>query len=200
MVNKYNVEQGSEAWFDLRVGRITASKFSDLMAGESTKTYKDLIYNTAGEIIAGTKEESYSNAIMERGVELEPEARLLYEEVCSVMVDQVGFVTHDEIHPEYIGVSPDGMIDGGGLIEIKCPIMKTHIGYLDADKLPTIYKWQVQGQLLVTGEPFCDFMSYYPGIRPLIVRVEPDKEMHEQLLERIEITVKQIKEIVNRFS
>lgn len=197
-VEIYNVEQGSNAWHELRIGRITGSRFSDLMAGESTATYKGLIYEMIGQILSETTEESYSNQYMERGKELEPEARQFYEEQNDLIVEEVGFVTNLDIYPEYIGVSPDGVIDKG-LLEIKCPIMKTHIGYLESGKLPSAYKWQVQGQLLITGQEFCDFMSYYPGIKPFIITVEPDKEMHEQLLERINKTVNVIQEKVNKY-
>lgn len=197
-VEIYNVEQGSNAWHELRIGRITGSRFSDLMAGESTATYKGLVYEMIGQILSETTEESYSNQYMERGKELEPEARQFYEEQNDLIVEEVGFVTNLDIYPEYIGVSPDGVIDKG-LLEIKCPIMKTHIGYLESSKLPNTYKWQVQGQLLITGQEFCDFMSYYPGIKPFVITVEPDKEMHEQLLERINKTVNIIQEKVNKY-
>ena len=197
----YEVEQGSEAWFDLRCGRITASKFKDLMSGESTAGYQGLLFDTAGQIISRQVEESYSNATMERGIELEPEARLFYEEIKGVDVEEVGFVTHEEIFPEYVGVSPDGMIfeENGGL-EIKCPLTKAHVRYLLGDKLPNEYKWQVQGQMLVMGAEYVDFMSYYPNMAPFIKRIFPDLEMHEALLERMESSIGEIKNIVEQIN
>ena len=195
----YDMDQGSEAWFDTRCGRITASKFKDMMSGESTGGYKGLLYSVSGQIISREIEETYTNAAMERGTLLEPEARLFYEEIMQVDVFEAGFVTNEEIFPEYIGVSPDGMIqEENGLLEIKCPMMKTHVGYLLADRLPNEYKWQVQGQILVSGADYCDFMSYYPNMTPFIKRIYPDKEMQEALLERMDLSVGRIKEIVNQ--
>ena len=201
LITLYDVEQGSEAWHELRCGRITASKFKDMMSGHSTAGYKGLIFDTSGQIVSRQIEESYSNANMERGIELEPEARMFYETIKEVEVDEVGFVTNEVIYPEYIGVSPDGMIKkGNGLLEIKCPLLKTHVGYLLADKLPNEYKWQVQGQMLVSKTNYCDFMSYYPNMVPFIKRIYPDLEMQNQLLERMEASVDLIKDIVKQIN
>jgi putative phage-type endonuclease len=196
---KIHVEQKSEAWFLLRLGRITGTRFAALMAGESTDTYKGLITDLAGEIITGEAEESYSNAIMERGTELEPDARNLYVEICED-AEEVGMCLRDEDDPlyEWIGVSPDGMT-AEGLLEIKCPLRKTHLNYIEKDVFPNQYKWQVQGQLFVTGLPYCDFMSYCPSMKPFIIRVYPDKEMHEQISERLFTTILKIKEKIKTY-
>lgn len=196
---KIHIEQKSEAWFQLRLGRITGTRFAALMAGESTATYKDLITDLAGEIITNEVEETYSNAIMERGNELEPEARNLYIELCED-VEEVGMCLRDEDDPlhEWVGVSPDGLT-AKGLLEIKCPLRKTHLNYIDKDIFPNQYKWQVQGQLFVTGLPYCDFMSYYPGMKPFIIRVLPDKEMHEQISERLFSTILKVKEKIKTY-
>lgn len=194
----YRCEQGSEEWHDLRCGRVTASKFKDLMSGVSTLGYKNLTYNTAGEIISNEAEgSSFTSDAMQRGIDLEPEARMFYEDIKQLDVDEVGFVTNEKIFAEFIGVSPDGMIpQENGILEIKCPLMKTHVEYILQDRLPNAYKWQVQGQLLVTGADYCDFMSYYPNIKPFIKRIYPDAEMHKELLERMKLTIDEINRIV----
>ena len=194
-----NVEQGSEAWHELRLGRVTGTRFKALMAGESTSTYKDLVTDLAGEIITQTGEETYNNAIMDRGKDLEPEARDLYSEMFGE-VREVGMVLRDEEDPlhEWIGVSPDGLGDGG--LEIKCPLRKTHINYIRKNKLPAEYRWQVQGQLYVTGLPYCDFMSYYPGMKPFIVRVFPDDADHNAITERLGITIERVNELIKLYN
>jgi len=197
-LNIYHCEQGSEQWHDLRCGRITASKFKDMMAGLSTIGFKNLMFNTAGEIISREVEPSFTNDAMQRGIDLEPEARMFYEEINGIDVNEVGFVTNADIHPEYIGVSPDGMIESeNGLLEIKCPKMHTHMAYTVNDRLPNEYKWQVQGQLLITGAEYCDFMSYYPNIKPFIKRVLPDLEMHKEMLTRMELSIEEVKRIID---
>lgn len=201
---KINVEQGSEAWFNLRCGRITGSVFKEVMAGNTTATYKDLIADIAGEILSGEIEEGYSYAVMERGVELEPAARQEYEALFDCTVEQCGFITPDEETEffDWIGISPDGLI-GEGMLEIKCPLIKTHLNYIERDALPPEYRWQVQGQLMVTGLKWCDFMSFYPGLKPFIIRVYPDAEMHKELTSAIRtaiVLIKQKLEMYNHYT
>ena len=194
-----HIEQGSEAWFQERCGRFTASKFATLMSGESTKGYKDLILETAGEAITGTTEESYTNAAMERGTELEPDARREFEDIQGVEVDQVGFCLPDDISlTDWVGVSPDGVFLDH-ILEIKCPMLKTHMGYINANRLPSTYKWQVQGQLWITGARTCFFMSYYPGLKPFIIEVFPDLEMHNQLRERALKAIVEVKQTIKNY-
>ena len=191
---KYNIEQGSEAWFTARCGRVTGTRFKALVAGKSTQTYKDLIADIVCEIITGRMEETYTNAIMEHGIETEPIARKEYETIFETEVEECGFITPDEGDEfyEWIGVSPDGLTDG--ILEIKCPKMKTHLRYITAGKLPSEYRYQVQGQLFVTGLPYCDFMSFVDGMKPFIIRVEPDVELFEQFKTELRLLIELVNE------
>lgn len=192
---KLHMEQGSEAWYQERCGRFTASQFKNLMAGKSTASYKDLITNIAAQIISGQTETTYSNALMERGVEMEPIARREYENTFNVEVEQVGFILPDSnVLQDWTGISPDGLTDGG--LEIKCPLMKTHLNYIKAGVLPNEYKWQVQGSLFISGLTWWDFMSYYPNMKPFILRIYPDQEMHQQLDERFDDAIKEVLELI----
>lgn len=167
-----NCEQRSDEWYQVRCGRPTASRFAEIVTstGERSKQRTKYLYQLAGEAATGVLRQSYRSASMDRGAELEDEARLMYEAVTDYTVIQVGFCLSDcETH----GASPDGLIEGEqGCLEIKCPEVDTHIEYLLAGKLPTKYIQQVQGQMMVTGAQWCDFVSYFPGLNPLIVRVE----------------------------
>jgi len=191
---KFNIDQQSEAWFDARCGRVTGTRFKSLVAGASTQTYKDLLADIVCEIITGRKEESYSNAIMEHGIETEPLARAEYEDLFECEVEQVGFIIPDEDNKyhEWIGISPDGMTDG--LLEIKCPLMKTHLKYISKGEFPSDYRYQVQGQLFVTGLPYCDFMSYVEGMKPFIVRVYPEPDLFKEFETRLDILIGQVKQ------
>jgi len=196
---KINVEQGSDAWFQNRLGRITASQFKELMSGESTKGYNDLISEVAAEIVSGEIEESYTNFDMERGKDLEPEARKLYAELFDVEVEEVGLCIPDEDNEfhDWVGVSPDGLTNGD--LEIKCPKKKTHWNYIKKNRLPNEYKWQVQGRLFITGLPYCDFMSYYPNLKPFIIRVLPDEKMHKEFEVRLRKTIQLIKKEIEDY-
>lgn len=193
-----DIEQGSEAWHELRAGKITGTRFVTCMMGESTKGYKDLINELAGETIAETKDDTYSNAIMERGIIMEAEAREAYERDTGLFVDEVGFCMMDKFE-DWVGVSPDGLTDEG-MIEIKCPLIKTHMNYIERDELPNEYKWQVQGNIMVTGANYCDFVSYYPGMKLFIHRVLPDKDMHKALMEAIEKTIGLAKDKIDMYN
>lgn len=182
-------EQRSEAWFQARAGRVTASNFSDLMMGTTTKGYADLVLKVAAGILGADPEEGYVSYDMQMGNEREPLVRVEYETVTGNTVDEVGLCIPDEDSPfhDFVGASPDGLVGEDGIIEIKCPKLTTQMGRIRAGKFPGEYYWQVQGQLWVTGCKWCDFVSYYPGLKPFICRVLPDFTAFQQLEERLEI-------------
>jgi len=190
------VEQGSPEWHACRAGVPSASNFDMIVTskGEPSKQAQKYMYRLAGERITGIPEETYQNAAMQRGVELEAEARMFYEMTNDCKIEQVGFCLADGGW----GCSPDGLVNGDGLIEIKCPSMAVHVGYLLDGKVPTDYFQQTQGQLLVTGRKWLDFVSYYPAMKPLIVRVERDEVFIGKLEEELEKFVSELEEIVNK--
>ena len=191
-----NCQQKSEAWHEARAGRITGTRFKALLAGESTATYKDLVTNIACEIITGKQEETYVSADMEKGIELEPVARGLYEELFGIRVAEIGFIIPDEDNRfhEWVGVSLDGLLPDKGDLEIKCPKFKTHLDYIEGNKLPTEYRYQVQGQLFVTGLDYCDFMSYAENMKPFIIRVYPDRELFKEFETRLDKLIIEVKQ------
>ncbi|PCJ57909.1 MAG: exonuclease [Rhodospirillaceae bacterium] len=192
-----DIQQGSESWFAIRAGKITGTRFAKVMAGDSTTTYKDLITDLAGEIITGEIEDAYSNAIMEKGKELEPEARKAYEHEVG-NVKETGICLLDD-YEDWVAYSPDGLMKNG-LLEIKCPLRKTHLNYISRNELPNEYKWQVQGGLMVTGAKYCDFMSYYPFMKSFILRIQPDLDMHVQLISEIDKTIKLVKDKIKTYN
>lgn len=187
-------EQQSELWHESRCGRVTGTRFSALCAGESTKEYKNLLTNIVCEIITGKQEETYSNAIMEKGIETEPIARACYESLFDIEVKTVGFIIPDQEskYHEWIGISPDGLLPDNGILEIKCPLMRTHFEYIEAGRLPAEYRHQVQGQLFVTGFEYCHFMSYVDKMKPFIIPVYPDFELFKEFERRLDILIEQV--------
>jgi predicted phage-related endonuclease len=137
---------------------------------------------------------------MEKGIETEPIARAVYEEISGNPVKTAGFITRDEDDEfaDWIGISPDGLIEGG-MVEIKCPLMRTHMEYIMWNKLPSEYRYQVQGQLFVTGYSFCDFISYVEDMKPFIIRVYPDAELFSLFEQRLRTAIPQIKELINQY-
>lgn len=179
-----NMEQGSPEWLEARKGVVTGSRFKDVITpakAELSKSSKTYMYELVAERMGATVS-FYQNEHMQRGNDLEPDARTAYEFIKDCTVKEVGFCLHDN---KLIGVSPDGLIDEDGGIEIKCPKETTHISYLDKGELPLIYKPQVQGCLWVTGRKWWDFMSYHPDLPPLIVRVLRDEDYIKSMNEGI---------------
>lgn len=187
-------EQNSDEWFMARCGRPTASCFDKILTPKNKKPSTQAInymYQLAGERLTGYKAESYQNQIMQRGVELEEEARELFEMMNNIEVEQVGLVYPDE--RKLYSCSPDGLLEDSGL-EIKCPAIHTHVSYLLAKQLPDEYVLQVQGSMLVTGFKEWNFMSYYPGLPPFILKVMADVELISILNNSLEDFCKQLDE------
>jgi len=172
-----NCVQGSDEWLNIRLGIATASCFSKIVTSKGEPSTQSNAYalQLASEIITERQEETYKSADMQRGNELEEDARQAYQEATLSFVDEIGF-----IHCGFYGASPDGFVQYDGLIEIKCPKQNTHTKYLFNNKLPTEYKAQVQGGLFVSGRKWCDFISYHPNFEEdkklFIIRVERDEE------------------------
>lgn len=167
----HDVEQNGEEWEALRIGKATASSFGLIMAndgkafGDPAKRYA---LQLALEQIKGCKSEfGFSNEHMERGHEQEPVARMLYEEMNFVDVDNGGFFDCGKY-----GDSPDGLVGVDGLIEIKSVIASTHFATLCRGSYDPSYKWQLIGHLDCSERQWVDFVSYcsdFPEEKQLIV-------------------------------
>ena len=131
------------------------------------------------ERLSGVPAESYTSAAMQRGIDLEPEARIAYEFLMDVDVKQVGFIDHPEIPMS--GASPDGLVSTDGMVEFKCPNMATHIETILGAPVADKYLKQMQWQLACTGRQWVDFVSYDNRLpEPLRLfrqRIERDDEM-----------------------
>lgn len=165
-----NVEQGSEEWLKARLGVPTASCYAKLITtqGKRSTQAESYINELIGQRITGEIPETFKSEAMERGNELEPQARAYYELMTDNDVEEVGLILNDI----GAGCSPDGLIGEHGGLEIKCPKLSTHIGYLRNGKLPTAYIQQVQGCMYITGRKWWDFMSFHPDTESLIIRIE----------------------------
>jgi putative phage-type endonuclease len=168
-----DVEQGSEEWLAARAGIPTASCFDKIITstGKASTSADAYMNKLLGEWLMGGPEESFSSDWMQRGNELEPEARAFYEFETETPVEQVGIVYLDD--QKLVSCSPDGLTQNGG-IEIKCPSAGVHTSYLLSGSLPTKYKQQVQGCMWICQRSHWDFIAYHPGIDPLICRVIRD--------------------------
>lgn len=181
------MEQGTPEWYRERAGIPTASKFSAVLAvGKDGKASslmrRKYLYQLAGEILTGEPADTYKNFDMLRGQEREPEARALYTYRTGNALVSVGFVRHNGL-----GASPDSLVGDDGLLEVKDAIASIQIERLVAGVCPPEHVPQVQGQLLVTGRKWCDFMSHCRGLPALIVRVERDEKYLRMLRKELKL-------------
>lgn len=171
--------QGSEAWFQARLAKVTASRIADVIAKTKTgpsASRANYLAELVCERLTGERAEGFQSAEMRWGNEQEPFARASYEFLRDVSVQEVGFVDHPRIPMS--GASPDGLVGHDGLIEIKCPNTSTHIAFLTGGAIPAKYVTQMQWQMACTGRAWCDFVSFDPRmpaeLRTKIERVQRD--------------------------
>ena len=180
-----DAEQGTEEWLRSRLGCPSGSGFSKLItsSGKESTSRAGYVNGLIAEKVTGQIPEGFDNYWMARGRELEPDAKAFFEFERRCTIRDVGFCKHDEYE---CGISPDGLIDSDGGLEIKCPADATQVKYFRAGVLPNEYKAQVQGCLWITKRKWWDFLSYHPSLPPLLIRVERDEDFIKEL-ERIVI-------------
>lgn len=159
------MEQRTDEWFATRLGKVTASKISDVVAktksgyGASRATYMSQLLV---ERLTKTRTEFYANAAMQWGTDTEPQARAAYEFITNNSVIEEGFIPHPTI--EMSGASPDGLVGDNGMLEIKCPNTSTHVQTLLDEKIPKRYVDQMQWQMACAEREWCDFVSFDPRL------------------------------------
>jgi len=180
-----DVQQNTDAWFEARLGKLTASDASTIMtAGKGLET---LVFEKVAEILTGKAKDSFVNEAMEKGHELEMEARNSYEITTGKMVKTTGFHVLDEMLQ--VGCSPDGLVDNDALIEIKCPTAPVFARYLYDGKIDPKYVAQMQMQMWITDRKWCDYVVYNPDFDTSTV-VTMEKRNQEMIDKIIEGTIK----------
>jgi putative phage-type endonuclease len=197
------IEQGTNEWHQMRLGKVTASKIADVMATIKTGEAASRINYRAqlvAERLIGSPTESFSNSAMQWGTDNEPFAREAYERAKKCIVEQVPFIDHPVIPMS--GASPDGLIDDDGLVEIKCPNTSTHIDTLLAGKAPSKYIPQMQWQMACTNRQWCDFVSFDPrlpeDLQLAIYRVDRDEDLIVEYEYKVREFLKSIDDTINK--
>ena len=176
-MNIVDCHQGTPEWLAARAGKVTASMISAVLMDPKTAGFRDYQAQLVAEILTGKPQGSdFTSAAMQFGSDTEPLARSAYEVHTGFTVDQVGMVIHPTI--ERAGASPDGLVNNNALVELKVPKVATHLAYLVAGVVPTIYKTQMMWQMAVTERDWCDFVSFRPdlpeNLQLFVVRYKKD--------------------------
>jgi predicted phage-related endonuclease len=182
------LDQGTPEWHAARLGIITMSELKTLLVkgkgsggfGAGALSY---MHQLIGERITGEPSDAFQgNAHTQRGHELEPVARELYQEATGLPhLEQVGIILNHGV-----GYSPDCLVDSNGLVEIKTKLPKYQIELLLADELPKEHVAQCQGGLWVSEREWIDFASYWPGMPLFVKRAYRDEVMIRTIAERVE--------------
>lgn len=174
--------QGSDEWFQDRLGYATASCFSQVLAKGEGKTRGAYLKRVVAERLTGKRQEGFSTPDTLRGKEQEPYARMAYEAETGNIVEEVDFIKHGTL---LAGCSPDGLVDAKGGLEIKSVLPTVQLETIERGKHPSSHKAQIQGGLWVTGREWWDFVSFSPdlpkNLRLYVYRVERDDEYIKSL-------------------
>jgi predicted phage-related endonuclease len=178
-------EQGSTRWLQARCGMLTASEFDRILTptlkvADNPKSRAHL-WEMAAQRISRYVEPQYISDAMLRGQEDEILAREEYAKRYAP-VAMCGFVTNDK-WGFTLGCSPDGLVGDEGMIEIKSRCQRYQVQTICENAMPEDYVLQVQGELLVTGRKWCDFISYSGGLPMFVLRVFPDERVQEAIVD-----------------
>lgn len=194
-----NIQQGTPEWLAEKLGKPSASNIDKIITndGKLSKQREGYLYELAGEVITGRQENSFKSAAMEQGTERENESRNFFEFISGTTIKQVGVIYKDE--RKLFLCSPDGILeDKKEGLELKNPLAKTQIKYLLEGKLPSEYYGQIQMSLYVTGYNYWNFVSYVPGMKPLILRVTRDEKFIKALKVELEIFTQELNKLVEK--
>lgn len=198
------IVQGTEEWYAIRGGKLTASRLSGALAKTKSgwgASRANLAATLIVERLTGSSESGHTSTAMQWGIDTEPLARSAYEFSEDVAVDQIGFIDHPTI--SMAGCSPDGLINDDGMLEVKCPNTSTHIHtLLHPEKVDKKYMVQVQWQMACAGRLWCDLVSFDPRL-PLcfqmhVIRIERDQLQIEQLQDDAKVFLAEVADLEAR--
>ncbi|MGC4233310.1 MAG: YqaJ viral recombinase family protein [Niabella sp.] len=160
------MQQGTQEWHQARLGRVTASRISDVMArgqgGKPSAVRANYMAELIAERLTGEPTATFTSKAMEHGTETEDQARAVYTMTTGNAVKEVGFLPHPRIAMS--GASPDGLIGDRRGLEIKCPNTATHIATLRGGAIKREYLLQMQWGMACTGREAWEFVSFDPRL------------------------------------
>lgn len=193
----HHFEQHSEDWYNIRLGKFTASNAGTIAtAGTGLET---LCFDLVAEILTQKKKETFHSAAMEQGNELEDTARTLFEMETGYTVDKIGFVEIDELE----GSSPDGLIyfekEVSG-VELKCPQDNTFAKLLYDGQIKHEYYAQMQMQMLHIGAKRWFYAVFNPNFenQMVVLEVSANPEFQEKIKKGLEKGKARVREILSQ--
>lgn len=183
----YDIEQGTDEWFQLRCGVLTASEVKNILTPTFKKANNDksklFFCDLLAQRVTNYVEPQYINDDMLRGHQDEIYAKEIYSEKYAP-ITECGFITNEK-WGFTLGYSPDGLVGDEGLIEIKSRAQKYQLQTILNDEVPEEHIMQIQSGMLISGRDWCDYISYCGGMPMYVKRVYADIEMHKTILSAI---------------
>lgn len=187
-----HIEQNTPEWYEIKAGKWSASNAAVIMGGLDTSGLDSLIKTIAWERVFGpANEDRFRSGAMDRGHEIEPEAREWAAFNADTVIEQMGFVEHGEI--ANVGWSPDGLYAKRRRgIEAKCPLHKAFMDMLRTGKVPPEYRWQARWACWVGQLESLDFIGYHPSAGGICIPVEMTEAECQQMGERVSLLEKRV--------
>lgn len=219
---RFDIAQGTPEWDAVRAGKWTASNAAIVMGGLSTSGLINLVKDVAWERVFGTANElRYASRAMDRGHEVEPEAREAFAFERDVQVVECGFVVHAEL--PHVGWSPDGLhsphrgsvvdvaMSQAGItasdpapfvhyrraIEAKAPLHRAFMEVLRTGKVPSEYRWQCKWACWVGQLDALDFLAHHPTLGSRVIEVTATQEECDTMAARVHLLEKQVAEWID---
>lgn len=166
-----DIDQGSKEWLDLRKTKITATDAVIIMGASHWKTRLQLYNEKISE-----QNNTFMNEKMQRGIDLEPIARELFEVKTGIEMSPTIVVN------DWTMASLDGMDSSSTkILEIKCPGPVVHEMALSG-KVPDHYYPQLQHQMYVCGLQMVYYFSF-DGADGVTIEVPRNEKYIEKMLE-----------------
>lgn len=168
--------QGSRAWLQWRHDGIGGSDAPKIMGENPWRNAASLLR----EKVAPPRE-SFMNAAMKRGKELEPIALSRY--AASTGREMVPICVQST-RVGWLRASLDGIArDGSAGVEIKCG-ERAYEAVAKNGEVPRYYYGQVQHILAITGLPALDFFCHWPGRSDILLRVPRNDDYIAHMLQQ----------------
>lgn len=197
MYKRYNMDQRSEEWIAIKLGKVSPSQCDQLITptGKPSSSLDKYVYRLVAEIFMQEPDETFQSNWMQRGLDLEDKMLKHFNFVYGYEFEKVGFLDSQKGY----GCSPDGINEKTQVgFEGKCPAAHTHIKYLAEGELPKEYKPQLQASLLFSGFDKWVFGSFHPSFPDLRLEIGRDEKYIKTLDECVKECVEKVNESVEK--
>lgn len=155
------MQQRTHEWFEARKGRVTGSVVGAILGLDPYRTRDDVMRSMVREY-HGAESEFVDNPALAWGRANEDGATAEFQMETGLSVQPVGFLSY----AEWLGASPDGLIDPDAVFECKCPFRMrkdTTTRHKTVDEQPHYYA-QMQIEMLCAERTVAHFYQWAPHV------------------------------------